>query len=108
MDSQPAESAKRLGFIGGGKLAGSGIIGLVRAGFCQPRAIIAAEPNEQTRASLKSEIGINVTAENAEVARSADVLLIGVKPSVVLEVLRELPDQGAGKLIISLAAGVRI
>src|SRR6476646_4974969 len=108
MNSQPREHAGRLGFIGGGKLAGSVITGLVRAGFCPPRSIIAAEPHEQTRASLEKDAGIRVTAQNAEVARGADVLLVGVKPGVVLSVLRELPDQGEGKLIISLAAGVRI
>ncbi len=101
-------SQTRLGFIGGGKLAGSVIMGLVRVGFCPPRSIIVAEPNEQTRASLENDVGVSVTAQNAEVARSAEVLFVGVKPSVVLPVLRELPNHAEGKLIISFAAGVRI
>src|SRR3954451_3782617 len=108
MNSQPREHASRLGFIGGGKLASLVIMGLVRAGFCPPRSIIVAEPNEQARLSLERDVGINVTAQNAEVARAADILFVGVKPGVVLPVLRDLPDQGNGRLIISLAAGVRL
>ncbi len=108
MNSQPREHTSRLGFIGGGKLAGSVIMGLVGAGFCPARSIIVAEPNEQTRGSLANEVGIGVTAQNSEVASAADVLFVGVKPTVVLPVLRDLPDGGEGKLIISLAAGVRI
>ncbi len=108
MNSQPGEQAKRLGFIGGGKLAGSVIMGLVRSGFCPARSIIVAEPNEQTRSALQNQTGISVTDTNAEVARSAEVLMVGVKPGVVLSVLRDLPESGRDKLIISFAAGVRI
>jgi pyrroline-5-carboxylate reductase len=98
----------RLGFIGAGKLAGSVIRGLMRAKFCPPGEIIASEPNEQTRVALQKETGIAVTAENAEVAEKAEVIFIGVKPAMVLPVLRELSDQLQNKLLISLAGGVRI
>ena len=108
MNSQPSEHARRLGFIGGGKLAGSVIMGLVRSGFCPARSIIVAEPNEQTRSALQNQTGISVMDTNAEVARSAEVLMVGVKPGVVLSVLRDLPENGRDKLIISFAAGVRI
>src|SRR5712692_7350180 len=104
MDSQ----MYRLGFIGAGKLAGSVIRGLVRAKFCLSTEILASEPNEQTRAALRDEVGIHVTAENAEVAEKGEVVLIGVKPGVVLPVLRDIADNLQNKLVISLAAGVRI
>ena len=104
MDSQ----THRLGFIGAGKLAGSVIRGLIRAKFCPPGEIIASEPNEPTRAALKKEAGINVTAENAEVAEKAGAIFIGVKPPMVVPVLTELKDKLQNKLVISLAGGVRI
>jgi pyrroline-5-carboxylate reductase len=103
MDSQ----THQLGFIGAGKLAGSVIRGLVLSGFCAPHRIIASEPNEQARDSLVNDTAISVTADNAEAARSAEVLLIAVKPGMVLPVLRELRDKVRNKLVISLAAGVR-
>ena len=98
----------RLGFIGAGKLAGSVIRGLMRAEFCPPGEIIASEPNEQTRAALQRDAGVNLTAENAEVAEKAEVVFIGVKPAMALPVLKELSDKLQNKLLISLAGGVRI
>jgi pyrroline-5-carboxylate reductase len=103
-----AQKSYRLGFIGAGKLAGSVIHGLMRAKFCPPGEIIASEPNEQTRAALQKETAVSVTADNAEVAQKAEVVFIGMKPAMVLPVLRELSDELQNKLLISLAGGVRI
>jgi pyrroline-5-carboxylate reductase len=108
MDSQTTANAFRLGFIGGGKLAGSVIRGLVRAKYCAPGSILASEPNEASRRILEQEAGIAGTADNAEVAEKSEVILVGVKPSVVLPVLAELAPLIQRKLVISLAAGVRI
>ena len=41
-------------------------------------------------------------------ARSAETILIGVKPTYVLAVVREIAPLTGGKLVISLAAGVRV
>jgi len=107
MDSQTSASSYRLGFIGGGKLAGSVIRGLVRAKFCAPGLILVSEPNETTRGVLEHELGIIGTAENAEVAENCEMIVIGVKPGVVLQVLGDLAPRLEKKLVISLAAGVR-
>ena len=53
----------------------------------------------------RREAGISVTADNLEVARAATTIFIGVKPGVVLPVIREAAPALAGKLVISLAAG---
>lgn len=106
MSLQTSEQRYRLGFIGGGKLAGSVLRGLVRAEFCAPQAILVSEPNAAARESLHAELGVQVTAENAEVAESADVILIGVKPAVVLDVVAALGE--TARLVISLAAGVGV
>lgn len=108
MNSQPERNRYRLGFIGAGKLAGSVIRGLMHAKFCPAGEIIAGEPNEQTRAALQKESGVSVTADNAEVAETAEVVFIGVKPAMVLPVLSELNVHLGNKLVISLAGGVRI
>src|SRR2546423_6976885 len=108
MDSQTIAATYRLGFIGGGKLAGSVIRGLVRAKFCAPGLILVSEPNEGTRRNLEHELGIIGTAENAEVAEKSGVIFIGVKPAVVVPVLNELAPHLERKLVVSLAAGVRM
>jgi pyrroline-5-carboxylate reductase len=108
MDSQTSPGTVRLGFIGGGKLAGSVIRGLVRAKYCAPPAILVSEPNEAARRILEDELGISGTTENAEVAEKAEIIFIGVKPAVVLPALAEIAPRLERKLVISLAAGVRL
>jgi pyrroline-5-carboxylate reductase len=108
MDSQTAATSYRLGFIGGGKLAGSVIRGLVRAKFCAPGLILVSEPNEGTRRILEHELGISGTAKNAEVAEKSEIIFVGVKPSVVVPVLNELASRLERKVVVSLAAGVRV
>jgi pyrroline-5-carboxylate reductase len=103
-----ASQTYQLGFIAAGKLAGSVIRGLMRAKFCPSDQIIASEPNESTRVTLKKETDVIVTTENAEVAEKGDVIFIGVKPGMVVRVLNELKDKLQNKCVISLAGGVRI
>jgi pyrroline-5-carboxylate reductase len=103
-----SDARYQLGFIGAGHLAGSLIQGLLKVNFCAPTAILASEPNETLRRSRAEAFGIHVTADNAEVAQKAETIFVGVKPAVVLPVLRELRDSVANKLVISLAAGIRI
>ncbi|MFN2477303.1 MAG: pyrroline-5-carboxylate reductase [Chthoniobacterales bacterium] len=94
--------------IGAGKLAGSVIRGLLLAKFCRPEEIIASQPDPDLRRELEAETGITVTSGNLEVAEAAELLLVGVKPSVVLPVLREISAAISAKLVISLAAGMRL
>lgn len=107
MSLQSRHLRYRLGFIGGGKLAGSVMRGLVRAKFCPPEEILLSEPNEAARDSLR-ELGLSVTAENAEVAAEAEIILLGVKPGMVLPVVEGIAPATADRLIISLAAGVSV
>jgi pyrroline-5-carboxylate reductase len=108
MDTQTSPGAIRLGFIGGGKLAGSVVRGLVRAKYCAPSAILVSEPHEATRRILEEELGIIGTAENAEVAEKAETILVAVKPGVLLPMLGGIAPQLERKLVVSLAAGVRL
>src|SRR6188768_4007346 len=94
MDSQTYQ----LGFIGAGKLAGSVIRGLVLAGFCSPSKIIASEPNHQVRDALVNDTAVVVTENNAEAAANAEIVFIGLKPGMVLPVLKELRDAVRNKL----------
>src|SRR2546423_14246114 len=108
MDTQTSPEAMRLGFIGGGKLVGSVIRGLMRAKYCAPSTILVSEPHELTRRTLEEDLGIIGTAENAEIAEKAETILIGVKPGVLLPMLGEIAPALERTLVISLAAGVRL
>ncbi len=101
-------SHHRFGFVGAGKLASSVIRGFLLKKVCEPAAIIASEPNEAIRTQLGAELGISCTTENTKVTKDAEVIFLGVKPQVVLPVLRELAGTISGKLVVSFAAGIRI
>jgi pyrroline-5-carboxylate reductase len=98
----------QLGFIGAGKLAGSVMRGLLLKQVCAAADIIASEPNAQIRTRLHDEIGVDFTTENAEIAEKAETIFLGVKPQVVLPVLREFGNAISDKLVVSFAAGIRI
>ncbi len=80
----------------------------MRARFCRPDEIIASEPNAEARAVLEKDLGLSVTDENLSAAECAETVLIGVKPSFVLPVVREIAEVTKNLLVISLAAGVRV
>jgi pyrroline-5-carboxylate reductase len=103
-----ADRQFQLGFLGAGKLAGSVIRGLLLKKFCAPDQIIASEPNPDTSAALRNELNISLATDNAEVAEKSGTIFLGVKPQMVLPVLRGLGAPLTGKLVISFAAGIRI
>ncbi|CAN5642620.1 pyrroline-5-carboxylate reductase [soil metagenome] len=108
MNLQTTPTSLTLGFIGAGKLAGSVIRGLLLKDFCPPEQIIASQPIDDLRAELQRETGIRVTAANTDVVEAADIIFIGVKPTVVLPVIQETGAAIRHKLVISLAAGIRL
>ncbi len=81
---------------------------MLRAKFCAADEIIASQPIDDLRAELQRETSIRVTVSNREVIESADIIFIGVKPTVVLPVIAEGGAALNGKLVISLAAGIRL
>lgn len=108
MDLQTTRREFPLGFIGAGKLAGSIMRGLLRSGYCSPDDIIASEPGAEARAALSGETKIAAIDDNAGVARSAAMLFLAVKPGMVLPVAHGIASEIQDKLVISLAAGVRL
>ena len=98
-----------IAFIGGGNMARSLIGGLIRNG-APPSSITVSEPNAELRAALAKDFAIATCADNTDAARSADVIVLAVKPQVVKTVcagLREVA-QAHKPLIVSIAAGIRI
>src|SRR5258707_1981894 len=87
-------------------MAESMLAGLLRQGLATPAQVICSHPREERRQALHETHGVAVTADNATAARDADVVLLGVKPQVLPEVMPELrgvltPSQ----LVVSIVAG---
>lgn len=97
-----------IGFLGAGKMATALAEGFIRAGLVTPKEVIASDVSEAACAAF-AKIGAKTTAFNPDVANSASVLILAVKPHQVGGVLGELRDHLTEKhLIISIAAGVTL
>ena len=99
-----------LAFIGAGNMSRSIIAGLIQAGY-PADCILAANPSRPKLDELASQFGIRVTQDNAEAARAADAIVLAVKPQLMAGMLAalvaELGSLG-GKLLISIAAGIKV
>lgn len=99
--------SNKVGFIGGGNMARAIAGGLLRGGM-RPTDVYLSEPREEQRDLLRQELyGVQVTEDNAPVARAADVLVLAVKPQILAGVCRDLAGdvQPGRPLIVSIAAG---
>jgi pyrroline-5-carboxylate reductase len=103
---------KRIAILGSGSMGGAILAGLLKAGFAAENISVSTR-TEISALKHRDELGVNAFAletsatANAQAVAGADVVLIGVKPAYVTEVLREVADSLLpNALIISVAAGI--
>ena len=82
--------------------------GMLAAHIAEPASIVATDPIAGRRDVLKARFGIQVEGLNTAAARSADIVVLAVKPQAMPGLLSEVGPILAGKLVISVAAGVTI
>jgi pyrroline-5-carboxylate reductase len=119
---------KKLGFIGGGNMAGALVHGLIAHKVFKPAEIIVADIVAAQRRKLTRLYKITVTASNLNVLHGAPSIILAVKPQHIDEVLTEIAANAASiadvrranskraaarsprvsPLFISIAAGVTI
>ena len=101
---------RTLAFIGAGNMSRSIIAGLIQAGYPAER-ITAANPSRPKLDELADQFGIRITQNNAEAAREAEVIVLAVKPQLMAAMLEALvAELGSleGKLLVSIAAGIKV
>jgi pyrroline-5-carboxylate reductase len=96
-----------LGSIGAGNMAGAMIEGWLRDTPELASRILVTDRGSGRAARLAERLGAQHVADNAELVRRADVVLIAVKPIDVERVLREASELiDPGTAVVSVAAGV--
>lgn len=95
-----------IGFIGAGNMAGAIIDGMLASGFPADR-IWVCDRNEDKREAFDHK-GLHATADNAELIRACDIVVLAVKPQVLKSVIEPLTNefQARKPLVVSVAAGV--
>ena len=98
---------KKLAVLGTGKLGGILLRAYLKQGLFEPQNVIATVKHSEKAAKLAKEMGIATSAENRSAVRGADIVLLGVKPQVIGEVLQEISGElNPDALVISVAASV--
>jgi len=103
----PRLSDKKLAVLGAGKLGGILLRAYLKQGLFHANNVTATVRHGEKAAAMSKELGVAVTSENRKAVKGADIVLLGVKPQVIAEVLREIKAEiGEKTLIISVAASV--
>ena len=100
-------AASHIVFLGGGNMANALIGGLIAKGF-DARSISVIELSSAARERIGAQHGVRVTTAPDAATEKADTLVLAVKPQDLRPALASLAATLRGKLVISIAAGVRL
>jgi len=97
----------KLGLIGCGKMGTALAGGILEAGLCRPEHLFAYDPVPEALEEAAKRFGLVPCPSNVSVVEQSEAVLLCVKPQVFDAVLEQIADT-AGRLLISVAAGIRI
>jgi len=99
-----------LAVLGCGTMGEAIVRGLLHSKRLEAAQIFATDRRPEIVKALRDKHGIRATSDNAEACRAAEVVVVCVKPHEVGAVVSAPETQKAleGKLVISIAAGVRL
>jgi pyrroline-5-carboxylate reductase len=96
----------RIGCIGAGNMGGAIMAAL--AGRMDPKLLSCYDTDGEKLSSLCEKYGIRAASSPVELVASSDVAIIAVKPDIIAAVLHNIKEHCAGRIVVSIAAGVSI
>jgi pyrroline-5-carboxylate reductase len=103
-----ATSDTKVALLGAGKMGGILLQAFLKNNLFRPENIRATVQHPERAKNLSAQWGVSVSTDNLAAARNSDLILLGVKPQTVPEVLAQIrPVLTAKKTIISFAASVK-
>jgi pyrroline-5-carboxylate reductase len=101
-------SQLRVAVLGAGKMGGILLQAFLKQQILQPDQLLATVAHADRAAALSAQWGVEVSTDNRAVVEQADVVLLGVKPFQIPDLVAEIaPALNTGKLLISFAASVK-
>jgi pyrroline-5-carboxylate reductase len=98
---------KKLAVLGTGKLGGILLRAYLKQGLFKAQNVTATVKHSEKAGKLAKEMGISASTENRTAVRGADIVLLGVKPQVIGDVLQEISGElSPNALVVSVAASV--
>ncbi len=96
----------KIGFIGSGNMAFALVNSIRKAKLS--KSIVVSDVSIDRLNLVREDLGVGITNNNQKVVEKSDVIILAVKPQVMDTVLEDINDVADGKLVISIAAGVRL
>lgn len=96
----------KIGFIGCGKMGLAMMKGLAGSDLVQPDQIMGFDVANRPWDDELRELGIIPAESNRTMVAECDIIVLAVKPQYSLPVFPEIRDMSAGKLFISVIAGL--
>jgi pyrroline-5-carboxylate reductase len=94
--------------LGAGKMGGILLQAFLKQNLFAPDQIHATVAHAERALALSTQWGVDVSTDNLEAARKADLILLGVKPFQVPELVEQIkPALTPAKTIVSFAASVK-
>ncbi len=83
-------SGKKLAVLGAGKLGSILLRAYLKQKLFAPKNVTTTVRHEEKAAALAKELGVSSSTDNRKAVRGADIVILGVKPQVVGDVLKEI------------------
>ncbi len=96
----------KIGFIGCGNMAKAMIGGIISSKIFKADEIIASDTNTTILEKAKTDLKINISNDNKDVAKNSEIIVLAVKPHMYEDVIEEITDYVDYKtIVISIAPG---
>lgn len=104
----PDLSSLRVAVLGAGKMGGILLQAFLKQQLLTPEQLLATVAHPERAAVLSAQWGVEVSTDNLAAARQADIILLGVKPFQIPDLVAQIqPALTPQKLLISFAASVK-
>jgi pyrroline-5-carboxylate reductase len=98
----------RVAVLGAGKMGGILLQAFLKQNLFAPEQIHATVGHAERALALSTQWGVDVSTNNLEAARQSDLILLGVKPFQVPDLIAEIrPALTPAKTLVSFAASVK-
>jgi pyrroline-5-carboxylate reductase len=98
-----------IGFIGAGNMAEALIKGVINSKLYAPENVFISDIRIERLKELAEKYSVVAYKENNELAAKAQTVVLSIKPQNMTDVLESIKDSiGSGKLVISIAAGIKV
>jgi pyrroline-5-carboxylate reductase len=98
-----------IGFIGAGNMAEALIKGVINSKLYAPENVFISDIRAERLKELAEKYSVVAYKENNELAAKAQTVVLSIKSQNMTDVLESIKDSiGSGKLVISIAAGIKV